>query len=221
MTDRDGAVRYVALGDSYTIGTAVEPSERWPDLLVAALDRGPVRLELVANLAVDGSTSGDVLDGQVPRLASLDPGLVSLLVGVNDVVRGVPAAAYREALDGMLDALTALVGRAGVLLVSTPDYTVTPAGADYGEPSERSAGIRAANAALADLAAERGVVLADVHDLSLEAGRDPALVAVDGLHPSGRQYARWVDERILPAAERLLRARSAAPGARASGSPVV
>ncbi len=212
MADPLGAVRYVALGDSYTIGTAVAPSERWPDRLVVALGQAPGRLELVANLAVDGSTSRDVLDGQVPKLASLEPDLVSLLVGVNDVVQGVPPATYRATVSAILEALAGLVGRAGVLLVTTPDYTVTPAGSDYGDPIERSAGIRAVNAALARLAAEWGIALADIHDLSLEAGRDPLSVAADGLHPSGRQYARWVDERILPVADRLLRDRSSAPG---------
>ena len=53
-------IRYVALGDSYTIGTSVDAGERWPDQLVARLARPgspdePVfALELVANLAVNG-----------------------------------------------------------------------------------------------------------------------------------------------------------------------
>ena len=43
----------------------------------------------------------------------------------------------------------------------------------------------------------------DIDDLSLQAATDPSLVALDGLHPSGAQYALWV-ERILPAVETLL-----------------
>ena len=70
------ALRYVALGDSYTIGTSVEPVDRWPDRLVAALGAGPDGgpwLELAANLAVNGWTSGDVLRAQLPRLDGLRP----------------------------------------------------------------------------------------------------------------------------------------------------
>lgn len=197
-------LRYVALGDSYTIGTAVDPAERWPDQLVAALAPQFGRLELAANLAVDGSTSGDVLTRQLPGVAAHGPGFVSLLVGVNDVVQGVPTARYRRQLEVIVEALVALVGRSRVLLVTTPDYTVTPAGADYGDPVERARGIREVNGALRQVAAEHGVVVADVHDLSLKAADDPTLVAPDGLHPSGRQYARWVAERIQPVTLDLL-----------------
>ena len=61
-------MRYVALGDSYTIGTSVATADRWPDRLVAAL--GPVepRLELVANLGVNGYTSADLIRDELPAL---------------------------------------------------------------------------------------------------------------------------------------------------------
>ena len=87
--------------------------------------------------------------------------------------------------------------------MTVPDYTVTPAGADYGDPVERSAAIRANNATMARVAAERGIAIVDIHDISLEAATDPTLVAADGLHPSGAQYRRWV-ERIAPVVRDLL-----------------
>ncbi len=202
--DAATVLRYVALGDSYTIGTSVDPAERWPDQLVTALAPGRVRLDLAANLAADGSTSGDVLAHQLPAVAAQRPGFVSLLVGVNDVVQGIPLARYRRQLEVVVEALVVLVGRARILLVTTPDYTVTPAGADYGDPGERASGIRDVNGVLRQVADEHGVAVADVHELSLQAAGDPTLVAPDGLHPSGRQYARWVAERILPVTLDLL-----------------
>ena len=198
------SVRYVALGDSYTIGTAVLPAERWPDRLVAALAEGPVRLGLIANLAVDGSTTLDVLEHQLPEVTRHRPGFVSLLIGVNDVVRDVAPGTYAGRLGAIVDGLAAAVGAGRVLLVTTPDYTVTPAGADYGDPVVRARTIRAANRTMAGLATERGIALADVHALSLEVTDDPSLVAADGLHPSGRQYGRWVTERILPVVRPML-----------------
>jgi lysophospholipase L1-like esterase len=89
--------------------------------------------------------------------------------------------------------------------VATPDYTVTPQGASYGDPAIQSAGIRRNNAILERLAAERGIAYVDTHDLSLLAATDHGLVADDGLHPSGAQYTLWVD-RIAPVVEDLLRA---------------
>ena len=199
----NGPLRYVALGDSYTIGTSVEPAERWPNLLVAALDDAPLSLELVGNIAVNGYSSRDVIDLELPQLAELRPDFVTLLIGVNDVVRGVPHEAYRRNAEAILDELVARVGAERILVVTTPDYTVTPAGGDFGDPVRKSAGIRAFNEILTTTASSRGILVVDIHDLSLHAALDPSLVARDGLHPSGAQYALWV-KRILPAVETLM-----------------
>jgi len=199
-----GALRYVALGDSYTIGTATRrAAERWPDQLVAWLGSGPPALHLAANLGVNGYTSGDVVRDELPALDGLRPELVSLLVGVNDVVQGIPPERYRANAAVILDALLARLPPDRILTVATPDYTVTPHGADYGDPATQAAGIRGVNETLRVLAADRGIAFVDIHDLSLLAGTDRTLVADDGLHPSGAQYARWV-ERIGPVVGRML-----------------
>jgi acyl-CoA thioesterase I len=199
------AIRYVALGDSYTIGTATRaPAERWPDQLVARLSTSSPTLELIENLGVNGFTSRDLIEVELPQLVSLRPGFVTVLVGVNDVVQGVAEAAYRENVSLILDDLLSRLPPARILAVTTPDYTVTPRGADYGNPAAQAEAIQRFNAAIAELAAERGVAVVDIHDLSLDAATDRTLVADDGLHPSGAQYARWVD-RIAPVVADLLR----------------
>ena len=196
-------MRYVALGDSYTIGTSVREAERWPNQLVDRLGEPAERtsperrLELVANLAVHGFTSADVIGTQLPRLPTLAPAVVSLLVGVNDVIRGVPNAVYRANLDTILDAVAAVPSVRLVFGVTMPDYTVTPAGADYGDPVAVAASIRGFNAAFSEVLARHRIPVVDVHDVSLAAADEPSLVAGDGLHPSGEQYRRWVD-RIAP-----------------------
>jgi len=197
-------VRYVALGDSYTIGTATRsPDERWPNQLVRRLAAAGFEVDLVANLGVNGFTSMDVIRSELPRLAELDPGLLTLLVGVNDVVQGVPIETYTANAATILDQSLGLVPPARIVTVSTPDYTVTPQGAAYGDPARQSAAIRQVNEILARLSEDRGIRHVDIHDLSLRAASDSGLVADDGLHPSGRQYELWV-ERIGPAVEQLL-----------------
>ncbi len=193
-------LRYVALGDSYTIGTSVLAAERWPDQLTRRLPA----LELVANLGVNGYTSRNVIEEELPQLAALRPEFLTLLIGVNDVVQGVPEATYRRNVEHILDELLRLVGANRVVVVTTPDYTVTPAGADYGDPTRQAAGIRTNNAVITELATARGIVVVDIYDISLDAATDRSLVAGDGLHPSGIQYGRWVD-RILPILEPMLR----------------
>jgi len=190
------AIRYVALGDSYTIGTSVTAAERFPDQLVAAL-AGRVDLQLVANLGVNGYTSADLIADELPTLAALKPDLVTLLIGVNDVVRGVPLAGYRVNVRHILDRLLELLPPARIVVVSIPDYTRTPSGGLFGDPAQQRAAIGAANAAMADEAAGRGIAFVDIGAVADEAAIDRTLVAGDGLHPSGAQYARWV-ELIAP-----------------------
>ena len=199
------ALRYVALGDSYTIGTALDdPADRWPDRLVAALGSGPgPRLRLVANLGVNGFTSADVIRTEMPRLDGLRLGFASLLVGVNDVVQGVPEARYAANVSRILGELLARLPADRIVTVATPDYTVTPSGADYGDPARQAAAIHRNNAILRAEATARGIAWVDILDLSLRAREDRSLVADDGLHPSGAQYALWV-ERIAPVVRSLL-----------------
>ena len=193
-------LRYIALGDSYTIGTGVGHRDRWPDQLVAALGPNEPTIDLVANLGVNGYTTGDLIRHELPALDRLRPEVVTLLIGVNDVVRGIATTAYVANLRTILDELVGRVGAERIVTVAVPDYTVTPAGADYGDPAQRHDGIVAANTAMAREAADRGVAFVDIFDVSLLARDDRTLVAADGLHPSGRQYGLWVD-RIAPVVE--------------------
>jgi lysophospholipase L1-like esterase len=191
-----GSVRYVALGDSYTIGTSVGVSERWPNQLVAAL-RGTVELELVANLGVNGYSSADLIIDELPALTGLAPDFATLLIGVNDVVRGVPTERYTTNVEHILDALLVLAPAERIVVVSVPDYTRTPRGADIGATAQQRAAIAEFNAIMAGAAAERAIAFVDIGPIADLADRDGGLVAADGLHPSGAQYARWV-ELIAP-----------------------
>ena len=201
-------VRYVALGDSYTIGTSVSEAERWPNQLAARMPE----LDLVANPAVNGYTSADLIDRELPALDGLDADLVSVLIGVNDVVRAVPDGVYATNVAVILDRLLDLVPPQRVVCVATPDYTRTPRGADYGDPEAQSDAIVRFNAILREACEGRGAAFVpEIFEISLKASDDPALVASDGLHPSGEQYRRWV-EAIEPAVREIL-------GAAPAGSP--
>jgi acyl-CoA thioesterase-1 len=196
-------LRYVALGDSYTIGTSVEAPERFPEQLVVALGPAVPTLELVANLGVNGYTSADVVRDELPALDDLRPEFVTMLIGVNDVVQGVPAEMYEANGVTILDTLLGRLPAERIVTVAIPDYTVTPAGADYGDPREQHDAIAANNAVMERLAGERGIAFVDIFDISLRAADDRSLVADDGLHPSGMQYGLWVD-RLVPVVGGLL-----------------
>jgi acyl-CoA thioesterase-1 len=195
-------MRYVALGDSYTIGTAVPRTEAFPEQLVRSLPgRG---LDLVANLGVNGYTTADLIRDELPELDAAAPEFATLLIGVNDVVQGIAAATYEANVVDILDALLARLPADRIVTIAIPDYTATPAGADYGDPDDQHDAIVADNAIMARLARASAIAFVDIFDVSLRAADDRSLVADDGLHPSGAQYALWV-ERIAPVVEELLR----------------
>jgi lysophospholipase L1-like esterase len=197
-------LRFVALGDSYTIGTSVAEAERWPNQLVARLASDPVSLLLVGNPAVNGYTSADLIRAELPKLDDLRPEFLTLQIGVNDVVRGVPDVEYAANVSLILDSLLARVTPQRVLCLATPDYTVTPQGAAYGQPDMQRAGILRNNEILRGACEGRGIrFLPEPFEISQAAADDRALVAGDGLHPSGLQYGMWVDV-LLPVVRDLL-----------------
>jgi lysophospholipase L1-like esterase len=151
-------IRYVALGDSYTIGTAVAPDEAFP----AQLARAVPHLELVANLGVNGYSTVDLIRDELPAFERLEAGFATLLIGANDVVQAIPGAVYEANLRTILDTLGRHLPGDRIVTISIPDYTVTPRGGDYGDPRERSAGLRANNMTMRRIAGEHGITFVDV-----------------------------------------------------------
>jgi acyl-CoA thioesterase-1 len=193
-------LRYVALGDSYTIGTSVAEAERWPNQLVERIGG----IELVANLGVNGYTSADLIEDELPQLEQLQPELVSVLIGVNDVVQGVSESQYTGNVAIILEELLTRLPPSRIVCVATPDYTATPMGAAFGNPDQQRDGIRANNAILRGACESREIAFVpEIFEISQAASVDPSLVADDGLHPSGEQYSRWVDA-IAPVVRELL-----------------
>ena len=194
------SLRYLALGDSYTIGTSVAERERWPNQLV---ERVP-GLELVGNLAVNGYTSADLIEEELPEVDGHAPDVVSVLIGVNDVVQGVPDSRYAANVALILDELLTVLRPERIICVATPDYTVTPSGGSFGDPDLQRDGIVRVNAILREACESRAIrFVPEVFEISQAARDDSSLVADDGLHPSGAQYSRWVDA-IAPVVDDLL-----------------
>ena len=202
-------LRYIALGDSFTIGTSVDATQSWPQQLVARFAARPAArgLSLAANLGVNGYTTRNVIDLELPALDGLSPAFASLMIGVNDVVQGVIETTVAANMDITLDGLLAHLPADRILCVETPDYTVTPQGrlGVYGDPEGQRKAIVRVNALLRAACEARSIRFVEgIFAISADAATDPTLVADDGLHPSGAQYARWVDERIEPAVRSLL-----------------
>lgn len=198
-------LRILSLGDSYTAGEAVEASERWPIQLAALIrsaGRDAVEPFIIARTGWTTEELGAAIDEASPP-AAWD--LVTLQIGVNDQYRGRGSGTYRE---GFSRLLTAAVERAGsdatrVLVLSIPDWGVTPFAAER-IPSQIAAEIDEYNAINRGITLERGARYLDITGISRSAAERPALLASDGLHPSGAMYALWA-EAALPIALEAVR----------------
>lgn len=197
-------VRYLALGDSYTIGESVPETERWPIQLAKLLETEGIHTE-VTIIAKTGWTVDELWQGIQAR--DIDPpyDLVSLLIGVNNQYRGYDIGEYREQFVFLLNkAIEYAAGDSNrVIVLSIPDWGVTPfaAGRDREQVAREIDEFNAVNRAESEKA---GVHYLDVTPISRRAVSDEALTAPDGLHPSGRMYTLWA-EMVLPKALDILK----------------
>jgi len=191
------SVRYLALGDSYTIGESVPEGERWPNQLATLLKQNGHDVQ-VTIIARTGWTTGELWQG-IQKAAPQPPyELVSLLIGVNNQYRGYDIDEYREGFRFLLDKSIEFAGgdKARVFVVSIPDWGVTPF-AGGRNAAQIASEIDAFNAVNREETEAAGVHYVDVTPISRQAATDPALIAHDGLHPSGKMYGLWV-EQLLP-----------------------
>lgn len=204
-TDMNHAtIRFLALGDSYTIGESVSESERWPAQLVTALRMRHVAIADPLIIARTGWTT-DELDHAITEKNVQGPfDLVTLLIGVNNQYRGRSAEEYRDEFKALVRRAIGFAGgrAAHVLVVSIPDWGAMPF-AEGRDRKQIAKEIDAFNAVNWEESVRAGVPYIDITPLSREAERHPEFIAADGLHPSGTQYTYWV-ELIEPKVCKLL-----------------
>lgn len=196
---------FLALGDSYTIGEGVAPGERWPAQLAARLRSEGIDIADPQIVATTGWTTAELAVAMDAAKFKPPYALVSLLVGVNNQYRGRGVEEYRAQFRDLLQRAIGFAGgdAAHVVVVSIPDWGVTPFATREGRDGARVAReIDVFNAAAAAEATGVGARWLDVTSISRGSGSRAELVD-DGLHPSGMQYARWVDA-ILPVARKIL-----------------
>lgn len=189
-------IRFLALGDSYTIGESVAELQRWPVQLINALKSRGYTSQNPKIIAVTGWRADDLQNGLDNSSLTQDYNLVSLLIGVNNQFQGKPLSEYQGQFEVLLDRAIRYAGgdKSKVFVVSIPDYGYTPFGME--NQSEISGQIDAFNAVNKSIAEKKAVTYIDITDISRRGLKDRSLVADDGLHPSGKMYALWV-ERIL------------------------
>ena len=200
------AARYLALGDSYTIGEGVAEAERWPNQLKAMLDAKSIAVDAPEIVAKTGWTTDELSAAMDAHTFKPPYALVTVLIGVNNQYRGRDLDNYRVEFEALLKRAIALAGgdASHVVVVSIPDWGVTR----FGKSSGRNVGeiahqLDAYNAANAQIAKMLHCGYVDVTAVSREGADHADMLVGDGLHPSGAMYKKW-SERVVPTATAAL-----------------
>ena len=197
-------IRYAVVGDSYSCGEGASPKESWPTLLAQHLNAEGLHVDLVSNPSKTGWTTKDAIDKELPKFVNANPNFATLLIGVNDWVQGIDETTFRNRFSYLLDQMLAVLpNKKRLLVVTIPDFGVTPTGPKYSRGRNIHEGITQFNQIATEEAHKRGLEVVDIFPLSKKMGKDKSLVAKDGLHPSAKAYAEW-EKVIFPAALELL-----------------
>ena len=198
------SIRYLALGDSYTVGEGVATRDCWPFLLVHRLLRGGVVIDDPHIVAVTGWSTDELAAGIDAAALTPPYDLVSLQIGVNNQYRGRPPGEYRTQFAALLArAITLTGGHAGhVVVLSIPDWGVTRFAREQArDPLRIAHELDVFNAIARDETARAGARFVDITGISRQ---HPQLVADDGLHPSAEHYALWATA-VLPVVRTAIR----------------
>ncbi len=185
-------MKFLALGDSYTIGESVAEDQRWPVLLVKELNARGQKFSPPNIIATTGWRTDDLKNAILRENPAKDYDLVSLLIGVNNQYQGKSVESYAPEFEELLKMAIVFAGgdKSKVFVVSIPDYGFTPFGKEKQEKITRE--LNEYNRVNASITEKYGIRYFNITDISRKGFDDPELIASDGLHPSGKQYAEWV-----------------------------
>ena len=201
----DAIPTYLALGDSYTIGESVPEADRWSLQLTDLLHKKGIALAKPDFIAQTGWTTSELADAIAASGNTKKYQLVSLLIGVNNQYRGQSTDHYRTQFRVLLKTAVQFADnhKDHVLVLSIPDWGVTPAGVSRNR-QQIALEIDAFNVIALEECQAAGVVFVDITPESRTALNQASLVASDELHFSGKMYKLWA-EKALPIAEKILR----------------
>jgi lysophospholipase L1-like esterase len=203
MNKNNSDYTYLALGDSYTIGESVSTDKRFPVQLSEKLTKNGLTVESTEIIAKTGWTTDELAAGIKSSELDENFDLVTLLIGVNNQFRGRDSEEYRTQFVELLQTAISFTGdEKSVIVISIPDYGVTPFGKDR-NPGKIANEIDLFNQINFEETQKTEAHYINITEISRQAASNSELIASDGLHPSGELYRLWV-EGIFPLAKQIL-----------------
>ncbi len=200
-------MKYLAIGDSYTIGEQVPAEENFPNQVYLILRGQGYRMAQPRIIAVTGWTTDELEEGikgaDLVEKIETDQDLVTLLIGVNDQYRGRKVEEYHSAFEELLLKAVRFADneKDRVIVLSIPDWGVTPF-AEGRDREQIAKEIDQYNQVNKSVTEKHHIYYIDVTAWTREAAKDPSLLTSDGLHPSGKEYKRWA-EKIAARAKKI------------------
>ena len=194
-------LKYLALGDSYTIGQSVCETCRFPIQLKDSIGKYLNTSDTfqVKIIAQTGWTTTNLKSAIVTENPSNDYDLVTLLIGVNNQYQNKPFSLYEQEFPELINQAIGFAkgNKNNIIVVSIPDYAYTP----YGNGSMTiSNGIDLYNTFAENYCVTNNISFVNITDITRLGLTQTNLVASDGLHPSTIAYSKFV-KRILPKAK--------------------
>lgn len=196
--------KYLALGDSYTIGESVAMETNFPNQLMGSLTQTGIEVAAPKIIAVTGWTTTDLKTAILEENPSTDYDLVTLLIGVNNQYQQKPIELYSIEFRELLENAISFAGgkTKNIIVMSIPDYGITPFAKDS-DIRKIATELDSYNQIAKTISEEMNVTFIDITNISRDTHYKEDLLAEDGLHPSVFQYSLWAKE-ILPFAKKIL-----------------
>ena len=186
-----GPIVYVALGDSTGSGVGAREGGYVLRLFNRLVKRRPE--SRLSNLCVSGATTADLLRSQLQRGVALNPDLVTVGIGINDIGHGLTLEQFSKNYEEILSTLREKT-RAQIVVSNIPDVSSAPRipGSLRNEYQQR---IQRFSQRLEEIAARHGVTVFDVYTIThAELASHPEYFSADGFHPSDEGYELWATE---------------------------
>ncbi|HEX8127641.1 MAG TPA: SGNH/GDSL hydrolase family protein [Pyrinomonadaceae bacterium] len=182
-------VVYVAFGDSTGVGVGARRGAGYVARIFERIER--VRAgSSVRNFCVSGAETADVLRGQLTRLDSAHPTLITLGIGINDVSHGVSPEQFARNYEEIVTRLKSKTN-APIVTTNIPDISHAPRVPAFLHEQVRQR-IKLFNAHIAEIAGRHDLRLVDAYDMSREViPNHPEFFSADGFHPSDEGYEYW------------------------------
>ncbi|NTV31512.1 hypothetical protein HGA91_06065 [candidate division WWE3 bacterium] len=196
------SIRYVAIGDGYSIGEGLHDGSSWPELLTDYLRKRSVDIHLEKVLGNSNTTSTEVIESIVPKLSASNPEFITLQIGANDLIQNVSAESFREKMQLTLSSLTSIVPTNRIIVITIPDLSILPIRNESLDKQDSSTLVQTFNQIIIEESGRLSIASVDISKLALFMA-DSEYVTADGLYPSSAGH-KLIAEAIYPTARRLL-----------------